>query len=379
METILITGGAGFIGTHTAKALCRSGYRVRILDLLDPQVHGLQAAVPKELTKGIEFIKGDVRNQTDVSLALVGIHSVFHFAAYTGVGQSMYNLRDYADVNVVGTANLLEGILKRKRPLRRLVLASSRAVYGEGTHRCSDHGLLFPGPRHPDQLNRGDFSLRCPSCDKALQAVATAEQRPLHPLSVYAWTKRQQEELVDFAAQAYGLPAVILRYFNVYGSGQSLLNPYTGIASIFFSRLREGKPIVLYEQGKPLRDFVHVADVTNANLKALETDLPPGTCLNIGSGRSISINNMACALARAIGVAPRIEKSNVFRAGDIRACVADLSRARALLGYTPQVSLREGLAEFVAWASGQVSVDRYDESVAELRAHGLYGGDRRAS
>lgn len=215
MASILITGGAGFIGSHTADALIRAGHRVRVLDLLDPQIHG------------------DVRARADIERALDGMDAVYHFAACTGVGQSMYDLGAYVSTNCAGTAVLLEALVKRKQPLRRLVLASSRAIYGEGTHACATHGLQHPGPRRRADLDRGRFEVFCPDCGEPMRSVATPEARPFYPGSVYAWTKKQQEEQCRFAAETFGLPVTILRYFNVFGSRQSLKNPYTGVVSIF--------------------------------------------------------------------------------------------------------------------------------------------------
>jgi dTDP-L-rhamnose 4-epimerase len=371
---ILITGGAGFIGSHTARILAGAGHTVRILDRLDPQIHGADADFPESLTRaGIECRPGDVRSEKDLAPALEGVDAVYHLAAFTGVGQSMYSLASYTDTNCTGTAHLLEQLIKRRNPIRRLVLASSRAVYGEGAYRCIQHGIVFPGARRREDLERGCFDALCPACGKAVDPIATNEECNATPLSMYAWTKKQQEEQCRMAAAAFGVPVTILRYFNVYGAGQSLRNPYTGIISIFYNRLMSGQPISLYEHGGPRRDFVHVSDVARANLLALEADVKPGTCINVGSGAETTIRQAATALARACLCDARLEDKGEFRIGDIRSCYADLSRAESLLAYRPTMGLEEGLTEFVAWANGRAGTDNYQKTVDELLRHGLMG------
>lgn len=373
MSQVLITGGAGFIGSHTADALLRQGHRVRLLDSLDPQIHGDTATFPAYLHPAIECVRGDVRDARLLADVLTGVDLIYHFAALTGVGQSMYDIRHYVEVNVVGTAVLLETLAKRRQALQRVVLASSRAVYGEGTHHCPVHGTLYPPVRQRADLEQGRFAVFCPQCATPLTAVPTAEERPLHPVSVYALTKQQQEDYCRHVAATFGLPVTILRYFNVYGSRQSLRNPYTGVMSIFYSRLLSGQPIALYEHGRPGRDFVHVADVVQANVRAATADVPPGTVINVGTGIDHTIVEVAKALAAACGQEALLEDKGEFRVGDIHACYADLSRAQTLLGYRPQVSLSQGIQEFVAWAGGQPVVDLYEKTVTELKNHGLFG------
>lgn len=373
MATILITGGAGFIGSHTADALIAKGHKVRILDVLDPQIHGTSGAFPAYLHSAVECVQGDVRDVAQVIDALQGVDAVYHFAALTGVGQSMYDLASYVHTNCTGTAALLEAILKRGKPIRRLVLASSRAVYGEGTHSCPVHGIVYPGMRAREAMQRGEFSATCPVCGVAAAPVATAEDRPLEPISVYGWTKKQQEEQCRYVAKTFGMPVTMLRYFNVYGSRQSLKNPYTGVVSIFYSRILADQPIYIYEQGTPGRDFVHISDVVRANLAALENDTEPGACFNVGSGQRHSILDVAQTLAKVIGKQAHLEDRGEFRVGDIHFCYADQARARQFLGIEPQVSLEAGLQEFVAWARDQQSVDLYQKTVDELQRHGLFG------
>jgi dTDP-L-rhamnose 4-epimerase len=370
---VLITGGAGFIGSHTADALIRNGYRVRILDCLDPQIHGKAGVFPAYLHPEIECLRGDVRKAGDVEQALKGVSFVYHFAALTGVGQSMYDLKNYTDVNVSGTANLIEVIVKNKYPIKKFILSSSRAVYGEGTHECPVCGIVFPPIRSRSDMEQDRFDVFCPQCGRRTISVATSENRPLTPISVYGWTKKLQEELCQYAAKTFGFPATILRYFNVYGSRQSLINPYTGVVSIFFSRLMAAKAISIYEHGIPLRDFVHVLDVVQANIKALIGNLPPGVVLNIGTGTEATIFDIAQALGHALGKEPLFEENGEFRLGDIHACVADLANTRKLLNYLPEITLEKGMQEFVDWAQSQQSVDSYQTAVEQLKTHNLFG------
>jgi dTDP-L-rhamnose 4-epimerase len=373
---VLITGGAGFIGSHTADTLIAEGHSVRVLDVLDPQIHGDKGAAPDYLNSAVEFRRGDVRTPEDVTAALEGIDAVFHLAALTGVGQSMYDMRSYVDVSCTGTATLLEAIVKREKPVRRFVLASSRAVYGEGTYTCELHGQIRPGLRRRERLEAGDFLVYCPQCGRRAEPAVTGEDSPAQPLSLYGWTKLAQEDLCRHAAKTYGLPVVILRYFNVYGSRQSLRNPYTGVVSVFYSRLVNRNPIQLYERGLPVRDFVHVRDVARANVLALHAPVPVGTAINVGSSRQVTVEGVAQALAAGCSVEGKFEQTDIFRVGDIFGCIADLGRARTLLSYEPEIDLAQGMTEFVAWARGQEAVDLYSRSVEELGRFGLLGRGR---
>ncbi len=395
MAQILITGGAGFIGSHTARALVAAGHRVRILDCLDPQIHGPDALFPHDLSEQTECLHGDVRDPVALAQALDGVEAVYHFAALTGVGQSMYDLRAYTDVNVTGTACLIEAILKHEpsphaaRPTSRsvdgaapdtnglgrprIILASSRAVYGEGLHHCHAHGAVHPASRRREDMQAGDFAAHCPGCNAVVESRPTPETLEPAPLSIYALTKLQQEELCRQAARSHHLPVVILRYFNVYGSRQSLRNPYTGVVSIFYSRLRAGMPISLYERGLPGRDFVHVSDVVAANVRALEADARACPCFNVGAGQEHNIHDIAETLACVGGFHARFEDRGEFRVGDIRSCYADLALARAGLGYEPRINLEDGLREFASWAAGEAAEDRYQQTVDELSRYDLFG------
>lgn len=373
MSNILISGGAGFIGSHTADALVAQGHRVRVLDVLAPQIHAESDDFPSYMNPCVERLRGDVCDSATLATALQDIDAVYHFAAETGVGQSMYDMRSYVHTNCTGTAAMLEAIVKLPHPIKRFVLASSRAVYGEGTHVCPDHGTIYPPVRRRKDMEQGMFAVQCPVCGKEAAAVPTEEDRPLNPISVYGWTKKHQEEYCRYTAATFGLPVTILRYFNVYGSRQSLKNPYTGVVTIFYNRIMTGQPISLYEHGTPLRDFVHVSDVVQANVLALEADVEPGNCINVGYGARHSITEIAKTLAQACGREVNFEDRSEFRAGDVHAGIADLKRAGTLLQYQPRVSLEQGMKEFVAWAQNQKSVDLYDQTVAELRRYGLFG------
>lgn len=368
---VLITGGAGFIGTRTARALLRAGHRVRLLDVLDPQIHGRRARFPPDLMKAADCRKGDVRESKDIRKALENVTAVLHLAAQTGVGQSMYEIQRYVDTNVLGTAALLEAVVRARRSVKKLVLASSRAVYGEGRYVCAGCGPFFPDSRPGDALRRGEFDIRCVGCGARARDVATPEDAPLHPSSIYGMTKLQQEDLCRQVESAHGLSVVRLRYFNVYGAGQSLANPYTGIVSIFYGLLRAGKPISLYEGGRPRRDFVHVDDVAAANRLALEGD-HAGGCFNVGSGERVGVQEMAAALAAAMGKKARFVDRGEFRVGDVRSCWADLTRSKRVLGYVPGTSLTAGLREFCRWAEGKTPGNRFSRSVQELRRKGLF-------
>lgn len=370
---VLITGGAGFIGTHTARALHAAGHSVRVLDVLDPQVHGRDAEFPEPLQAIAECMRGDVREVDDCTRALESMECVFHFASRTGVGQSMYDLGDYVGDNVLGTASLIEAIVKARIELKRFVLASSRAIYGEGMFHCDVHGAIHPSVRDPAAMRKADFSMHCPHCAAVMSALPTPTGCPAEPLSVYAITKKQQEDYCQYASRTFGLPLTILRYFNVYGSGQSLQNPYTGVISIFYSMLREGRAISLYEQGLPLRDFVHVSDVVSANLLAINESLASGSVFNVGTGVTVTIREVAQAQAHAMGVRAILEDRGEYRIGDVFACYADLADSRRILAYEPKVDLLGGVREFVAWADQQKAINQYDKAVAELRAHGLFG------
>jgi len=361
-ESVLITGGAGFIGSHLADELLAAGYRVCALDSLAEQVHG-GAGRPDYLNADVELIAGDVRDAEVVRRAVTGVHAVVHLAARVGVGQSMYEPAEYAAVNSVGTAVLLEALLEH--PVRKLVVASSMSVYGEGAYE--------PAPaveRSREQLERGEWEPRGPGGEE-LRPVPTPESKPPSLASVYALTKYDQERMGLLYGAAYNVPAVALRFFNVYGPRQALSNPYTGVLAIFAARLLNDRAPVVYEDGGQQRDFVHVTDVARACRLALERDGADGRAVNIGSGRSASVLEIAHELARGLGKEIDPELPGTFRAGDIRHCFADVSLGRELLDFEAEVPLEAGLAELTKWLETQQTPDRFDQAAAELAERGL--------
>ena len=361
-EKVLITGGAGFIGSHLADELLAHGHRVRVLDDLTPQVHG-DAERPGYLSPDVELLVGDVRNPADVRRALRGVDAVYHFAAAVGVGQSMYQVAHYTSVNGLGTAVLLEALLHR--PVERLLLASSMSVYGEGLYRAADGSLVDGVERPREQLERGEWEL------PGLEPVPTSETKQPALASVYAVTKFGQERLCLMFGSAYGIPTTALRLFNTYGPRQALSNPYTGVLAIFASRLLNGRPPLVFEDGRQRRDFVSVFDVTRAFRLALESGRAAGEVVNVGSGESVTVLEIAERLARILHVDIEPEALGRWRAGDIRHCFADITRARELLGYEPQVDLETGMRDLAHWLAGQVAIDRVDAATEELSSRGL--------
>lgn len=365
---VLITGGAGFVGSHLADELLAHGYQVRVLDTLAEQVHGESAAWPSYLADEVVRIRGDVRDPEAVRAALDGVDRVFHLAAAVGVGQSMYEIVHYTDVNNRGTAVLLEALASS--PVDRLVVASSMSVYGEGLYTEAGGREVAPPQRSPDALRRGQWELY--EDGHALTPMPTHEGKTPAPTSVYALSKLDQEKLCLIIGQAYGIPTTALRFFNIYGTRQALSNPYTGVLAIFASRYLNGKAPRIFEDGRQRRDFVHVRDVARACRLALERPQASGRAINIGSGQAVTVAAIAEQMANAMGMddlSPQITGN--FRAGDIRHCFADISLARELLGYRPQVSLAEGMQELVGWMRDQTAVDRVDTAVAELARRGL--------
>jgi dTDP-L-rhamnose 4-epimerase len=367
-QRILITGGAGFIGSHLADELLGAGHRVRALDTLEPQVHEGRAR-PQYLDDEVELVVGDVRNRDVLVRALDGVDAVFHLAAQVGVGQSMYRVADYTATNVVGTATLLEALIER--PVQRLIVASSMSVYGEGLYRASDGRLVHDAERRVDRFRRGEWE-PVAADGSPLQPVPTPETKTPSLKSVYALSKYDQERLCLMIGEAYHIPTVAMRFFNVYGPRQALSNPYTGVLAIFASRLLNGRAPVVYEDGLQRRDFVSVYDVARALRLALEAPDAPGHSFNIGSGESASVRDIAARMASVLDaedIEPQITGS--YRVGDIRHCFADITLARDLLGYRPQMALDAGLMELAGWLSGQQAFDRVAEANAELSARGL--------
>lgn len=367
---ILVTGGAGFIGSHLVDALVEQGHRVRILDSIVEQVHGDK--IPGFLNKEAEFIKADVCDAEAVRKALDGIDVVYHKAAEVGVGQSMYEIVRYVKANDLGTAVLLEEMIKLQGQFRKLIVASSMSIYGEGAYLCEGcDKTVFPQLRSGEQLEAHRWELECETCGTTLKPIGTTEEKTLFPTSVYAISKQDQEQYCLSIGRAYKIPSVALRYFNVYGTRQALSNPYTGVCAIFSSRLMNNERPVIFEDGRQTRDFVHVSDIVQANLLALETDKADYQAINIGTGRPISVGEISQMLARGLGKDIEPEFTNKFREGDIRHCVPDISKARELLNYEPKVNLEEGLMALLDWVKVQKPDDRVGAATAELAARNL--------
>ena len=367
-KTILITGGAGFIGSHLADQLLAEGHAVRVLDNLSPQVHGDRGERPAYLAPEAEFVAGDVRDAAAVGRALKGVDGVYHLAAAVGVGQSMYEVAGYTSINNLGTAVLLEALIER--PVERLVVASSMSVYGEGMYRDRS-GRAVPGQRRSrEQLAQAQWELR-DDAGAALAPLPTPEDKQPDLSSVYALSKYDQERMCLMIGEAYGIPTTALRFFNVYGPRQALSNPYTGVLAIFASRYLNGKPPLVFEDGMQQRDFVSVHDIARACRLAYAAPDAAGRVFNIGSGHAYTINEIASRMAQVMDTPLQAEVTGRYRVGDIRHCVADISLAADVLGYRPAVSLEDGLAELVGWLPGASAVDRVGEAARELERRGL--------
>jgi dTDP-L-rhamnose 4-epimerase len=372
MTKVLVTGGAGFIGSHIVDGLIERGYSVRVFDNLDTQVHGDGKTVPAYQHPGAEFILGDVRDRDALARALEGVQVVFHQAAAVGVGQSMYEIQRYMDYNALGTANLLDILVNGEYEIEKLIVASSMSIYGEGKYRCTECGVVFPQLRPESQLAERRWEVNCPHCARELEPLATDEDKPLFPTSIYAIGKRDQEEMCLAVGRAYGIPTVALRYFNVYGARQALSNPYTGIAAIFSARIMNEESPLVFEDGLQSRDFTHVEDIVQANLLVLENPAADYQVFNVGTGKPTTVLGMAHLLLKQLGcsdIEPEIV--NRFRAGDIRHCYADVSRIQRL-GFAPTVALEEGMKDWIQWMMQQPGAfDGVLAAVAQLEQRGL--------
>ena len=375
---VLVTGGAGFVGSFLCEELHRQGFDIRILDCFEPQVHEggtdnlSSLKTPAGAFKpGVQLLQGDVRNRTELESALVGVDAIIHLAAQVGVGQSMYEIERYVSHNTSGTAVLLELLANRKHSVRKVVVASSMSIYGEGAYDCKNCGEVYPILRSSAQLEASEWEMNCPKCGVTVAPKPTPESKPLLPTSIYAITKRDQEEMCLTVGRAYGIPTAALRFFNIYGPRQSLNNPYTGVAAIFSSRLLNGRSPVVFEDGNQSRDFVHVTDIVQAIVLALTKPEADFETFNVGTGRSTSIRRVAELLAEKLGVdiAPQIE--NKFREGDIRHCYADTRKISQKLGYAPQVDFEKGISDLIDWARSQKAEDKFDKATVELHSRGL--------
>lgn len=364
-QKILVTGGAGFIGSFLVDELIKKGYDVRILDNLESQVH--QGKKPKYLNKKAEFIKGDVRNYSDFEKALKGNDAVFHLASAVGVGQSNYEIKKYVDSNVLGTANLLDLLVNKKNQVKKLITISSMTGYGEGNYLCKKDGVVRPSLREEKQLRKRDWNLYCPKCGEKVDVVPTDETALDFPNSIYGFSKKAQQDMSLLVGKLYNIPIVVLRGFNIYGPRQSLSNPYTGVTAIFISRLKNNKEAVIFEDGLQTRDFVSVHDVVDAFILGLEKDEANYQMFNIGSGKGTTILEIAQTLSKLLGKKGLIRINKDYRKNDIRHCFADNTKAKKLLGWEPKVSLEEGLKELIKWSEGEKAEDKFEIAQKQLR------------
>ena len=377
-KKILITGGAGFIGSNVALKLITKGYEVTVLDNLSPQIHGDDPDKTSPLYNSIKgkvrFIRGTVTSRDDWHKALEGAECVLHLAAETGTGQSMYEVYKYVETNIGGTALLLDILANEKTDVKRVVVAESRAIYGEGRYYSEDLGAyVYPTMRDEATMLGGDFEVKYPGCGKPLQLVATTEDSKVHPTSVYGITKQVQGQLVHLVCQSLGIESVSFRYQNVYGPGQSLSNPYTGILSIFSTRIKNGKEINIFEDGKETRDFVYIDDVADATISGIEVPGANGHVFNIGTGVATDVLTVARTLMEKYGVEVPLRVSGNFRVGDIRHNYADISLARDILGFEPKWNFSDGIGKFAQWVDSQeVHADQYEASLKEMKDKGLF-------
>ena len=375
MENILISGGAGFIGSNLALKLVSLGYNVRVLDNLSPQIHTNSKENSKlyQSIKGkVTFINGDVRNRKDWQKAIANSTVIVHLAAETGTGQSMYQIEKYVQVNCGGTAIMLDILANEKHTIKKVVVASSRAIYGEGKYHCESHGEMYPSEREDTQMSNGQFEPLCSICKRPLSMLATDEDSKIHPSSIYGVTKSDQEQMILLTCKSLGISAIALRYQNVFGPGQSLSNPYTGILSIFSTRILNNNTINIFEDGKESRDFVFIDDVVNATVLAIQDNKLKSCSLNVGSGVSTTVQMVADSLKKLYKSDVDIKISGNYRLGDIRHNKADISKIKKLLVFSPKVSFEDGLKQFVDWVKKQeVNSDKYEKSISEMKDKGL--------
>lgn len=371
-QSVLVTGGAGFIGSHTVDLLVEKGYEVNILDNLEPQVH--QGKKPDYLNEKTKFIRGDIRDRELLKQLIKDVHGIIHLASAVGVGQSMYQIEKYVEYNTKGTATLLDVLVNEENGVEKFVVASSMSIYGEGKYYCEKCGEnRFPESRSEEQLKSEVWDPLCSECQMPLKSVPTDEDKPLMPTSIYAMSKRHQEEMCLLIGKTYGIPTVALRYFNVFGTRQALSNPYTGCIAIFSSRILNGRAPYIFEDGNQLRDFVHVRDIARANVLALEKSSADYQALNIGTGGAASIRRISDLLVEVYGAELEPFVSQEYRKGDVRHCYADITKARRVLGYKPSVSLEDGLREVAEWARAHEwgATDLFEKALSELKQRQL--------
>lgn len=370
---MLITGGAGFIGSNLSLKLIEKGYQVTVLDNLSPQIHAEHSPLYESIKDKVKFIKGTVLSYEDWKKSLSGVDAVVHLAAETGTGQSMYEIEKYTDVNIKGTSILLDILANEAHTVKKMIVASSRSIYGEGKHNCSACGVVYPTERKDENMGKGDFNVKCPSCGSNTSLLATDENSKVHPSSIYGITKQVQEQMFLVMGKSLNIPAVAFRYQNVYGAGQSLSNPYTGILSIFSTRIKNGSPLNIFEDGKESRDFVYIDDVVDATILGLEKDEANYEVFNVGLGEAVDVSTVASTLISEYGSKSEVTISGNYRLGDIRDNYADLTKIKNKLGFVPKVSFADGIKRFTAWVNQQeVAEDKYEQSIAEMREKGLY-------
>ncbi|MBQ5911839.1 MAG: NAD-dependent epimerase/dehydratase family protein [Bacteroidaceae bacterium] len=377
LTNILITGGAGFIGSNLALKLTAKGYKVTVLDTLSEQIHGDNPEETSPLYQSIKdkvtFIKGSVTSREDWIKALEGQDAVIHLAAETGTGQSMYEIEKYVDTNIGGTAILLDILTNTKHSVKRVLVAESRAIYGEGKYHCEKCGDVYPTDRKDEDMAKGDFDCHCPKCGGKVTLVATTEDSAIHPSSVYGVSKQVQGQLVHLVCQTMGVESVSFRYQNVYGPGQSLTNPYTGIISIFSTRIKNFNGINIFEDGRETRDFVYIDDVVDATILGLEVPEANGHVFNVGTGVATDVLTVANTLCEKYGIEVPITISGNYRLGDIRHNYADITLARNILGFEPRWSFSQGIEQFTNWVNQQeIQEDKYEASIEEMKLKGLY-------
>jgi len=375
MERILITGGAGFIGSRLSLRLIDLGYKVTVLDILSEQIHGQNTEhsfLYNSIKDSVKFIRGDVRITSDWQKAIEDIDTIVHLAAETGTGQSMYLIDKYVDVNCGGTAKMLDVLTNSEHKVKKVIVASSRAIYGEGKYHCEKDGVVFPGKRRKRNLDNGLFDIKCDICGSPLALLPTDEDAKIQPESIYAITKSNQEQMVLISCDSLNIPAVALRYQNVYGPGQSLTNPYTGILSIFSTRILNNNNIIVFEDGQESRDFVYIDDVIEATVLAIQKKINKSIALNVGSGISTTVEYLANSLKKLYNSEVEVNVSGNYRIGDIRHNKADIEKVKNVLGFTPKTPFDTGLINFVDWVKQQeVKSDNYDKSIIEMKKKGL--------
>ncbi|MEO5991272.1 MAG: NAD-dependent epimerase/dehydratase family protein [Ferruginibacter sp.] len=377
-KKVLITGGAGFIGSNIAVKLTSMGFNVTVLDSLSPQIHGDDPykhsfTFRSMISSGAHFINGSVTNRNDWRNALTGQDMVIHLEAETGTGQSMYQVEKYSEVNILGTALLLDILTNELHSIRKIIVASSRAIYGEGKYHCKLHGNVYPNTRKEENLKNKDFECKCPICEGSLDLLPTDETSLCKPTSIYGISKQTQEQMVLIAGKAINIPAIAFRYQNVYGPGQSLSNPYTGILSIFSTQLKNNNSINIFEDGQESRDFVYIDDVVNATITGLLSDEGNYNVMNVGSGEATEVLHVAKLLKENYNSKADIKISGNFRVGDIRHNYADLKIINKLLGFSPKFSFNEGLSLFCEWVNNQeINNDHSEESLSLMKSKGLF-------